>query len=102
MPEPAVLHTRDELWSAIHRERAALAEDLALLDDDQWAAPSLCGRWTVEEVVAHLTAAASIGRFRWIRSALAARFDFDVHNDRRWPSTGERRAPRPSTASDVR
>ena len=83
MPQPAVLQTRDELWSAIHTERAALADDLAQLDDDQWATPSLCGRWTVEEVVAHLTAAASIGRFRWIRSVLAARFDFDVHNDRR-------------------
>lgn len=83
MPEPAVLQTRDELWSAIHAERAALAEDLAQLDEVQWAVPSLCGRWTVEEVVAHLTAAASIGGFRWFRSVLAARFDFDLHNDRR-------------------
>jgi uncharacterized protein (TIGR03083 family) len=81
--EPVLLQSRDELWSAIHAERAALAEDLAHLDDDQWATPSLCGRWTVEEVVAHLTAAASIGRFRWIASVLGARFDFDLHNDRR-------------------
>lgn len=35
-----------------------LAEDLAGLDADRWATPSLCGGWTVEEVVAHLTAAA--------------------------------------------
>ena len=82
MPEPA-LRTRDALWAAIHAERAALTDDLAHLDDDQWATPSLCGRWTVEEVVAHLTAAASIGRFRWFRSVLAARFDFDLHNDSR-------------------
>ena len=80
---PELLQTRDELWSAIHAERAALAADLAQLDVDQWAAPSLCGRWTVEEVVAHLTAAASIGGFRWFRSMLAARFDPDVHNARR-------------------
>ncbi len=83
MSEPVLLRTRDELWSAAHTERAALAEDLAHLDDEQWAAPSLCGRWTVQEVVAHLTAAASIGRLRWFRSALAARFDFDLHNARR-------------------
>lgn len=83
MSQPAVLTTRDELWSAIHAERAALAGDLDRLEDRQWAAPSLCGRWTVEEVVAHLTAAANIGRLRWIRSVLAARFDFDLHNDRR-------------------
>lgn len=42
-----------------------------------------CGRWAVEDVVAHLTAAARIGRLRWITSVLGARFDFDVHNERR-------------------
>lgn len=72
-----------DLWAAVHAERARLAEDLAGLDDAQWAAQSLCGRWTVEDVVAHLTAAASIGRLRWLRSVLGARFDFDLHNQRR-------------------
>lgn len=75
--------SRDDLWAAIHAERAALAEDLAGLDDAQWEQRSLCGRWTVEDVVAHLTAAASIGRLRWLRSVLGARFDFDLHNQRR-------------------
>lgn len=71
------------VWPAVHAERAALADDLASLTRDQWAHPSLCGSWTVEEVVAHLTAAASIGRLRWMRSVIGARFDFDVHNQRR-------------------
>jgi uncharacterized protein (TIGR03083 family) len=75
--------SRDALWSAAHAERAALADDLAGLDDAQWAQPSLCGRWVIEEVVAHLTAAASIGPVRWFASVLGARFDFDLHNDRR-------------------
>jgi uncharacterized protein (TIGR03083 family) len=75
--------TRDVLWSAAHAERAALADDLDGLDDSQWAQPSLCGRWVIEEVVAHLTAAASIGPLRWFASVLGARFDFDVHNNRR-------------------
>jgi uncharacterized protein (TIGR03083 family) len=74
---------RGALWAAAHSERAALAEDLAALDEGQWAQPSLCGRWTIEDVVAHLTAAASVGRVRWLSSVLGARFDFDVHNDRR-------------------
>lgn len=78
-----VPNDRDDLWAAVHAERAALAEDLAGLDDAQWAERSLCGQWVVEEVVAHLTAAASIGRFRWFRSVLGARFDFDLHNQRR-------------------
>jgi uncharacterized protein (TIGR03083 family) len=75
--------TRDALWSAAHTERAALADDLAGLNDAQWAQPSLCGRWAIEEVVAHLTAAASIGPLRWFTSVVGARFDFDLHNDRR-------------------
>src|ERR1700730_3264501 len=75
--------TRDGLWSAAHSERAALAEDLADLNDRRWAQPSLCGRWVIEEVVAHLTAAASIGPLRWFASVLGAGFDFDLHNERR-------------------
>ena len=75
--------SRDAVWSATHAERAALADDLASLDDAQWAQPSLCGRWVVEDVVAHLTAAASTGPVRWFASAVGARFDFDLHNERR-------------------
>jgi uncharacterized protein (TIGR03083 family) len=75
--------TRDALWSSAHAERAALADDLAGLDEAQWAQPSLCGRWVVEQVVAHLTAAASIGPLRWCACVLGARFDFDLYNDRR-------------------
>ncbi|WP_432484182.1 maleylpyruvate isomerase family mycothiol-dependent enzyme [Kineococcus esterisolvens] len=75
--------SRDTLWAAAHAERAALADDLAGLDDAEWSRPSLCGRWRVEEVVAHLTAAASTGRSRWLASMAGARFDPGVHNDRR-------------------
>ncbi|MGX1806298.1 maleylpyruvate isomerase family mycothiol-dependent enzyme [Nocardia sp. NPDC055321] len=75
--------SRDELWAMAHAERATLADDLADLDDEQWAQQSLCGRWTVEEVLAHLTAAASTGRLRWLISVAGARFDFDEHNARR-------------------
>jgi uncharacterized protein (TIGR03083 family) len=82
VPVPDVLSS-DAMWAAAHIERASLADDLAALDDAQWARRSLCGRWTVEEVVAHLTAAASIGPLRWTVSVLGARFDFDLHNDRR-------------------
>jgi uncharacterized protein (TIGR03083 family) len=74
---------RDALWAAVHAERAALADDLAGLDDAQWAQRSLCGRWVVEEVVAHLTAAASTGTVRWLVSILGARFNADLHNQRR-------------------
>jgi uncharacterized protein (TIGR03083 family) len=76
-------HQASSIWPLVHAERAALAQDLAALDDAQWAHPSLCERWVIEEVVAHLTAAASIGPLGWFASVLGARFDFDLHNDRR-------------------
>jgi hypothetical protein len=39
--------SRGDLWTAIHRERDRLAEDLAALDRDHWHHPALCGAWTV-------------------------------------------------------
>ncbi|WP_369253946.1 maleylpyruvate isomerase family mycothiol-dependent enzyme [Geodermatophilus amargosae] len=73
----------DALWALAHAERAALAEDLSGLGETQWRHGTLCGEWDVEQVVAHLTAAASIGRWRWLRSMLGARLRPDVHNQRR-------------------
>jgi uncharacterized protein (TIGR03083 family) len=75
--------TRASLWSLVAAERAALADDLSGLRPDQWRQPTLCGRWVVEDVVAHLTAAASVGRLRWLVSVVGARFGFDLHNERR-------------------
>ena len=76
-------HRANSLWPLVHAERAALAEDLAYLDAAQWTHPSLCDGWVIEDVVAHLTAAASVGPLRWLVSILGARFDFDLHNERR-------------------
>lgn len=73
----------DHLWTLAHAERAALAEDLACLGAEQWRHDTLCGEWDVEQVVAHLTAAASLNQWRWLRSMLDARFRPDVHNQRR-------------------
>jgi uncharacterized protein (TIGR03083 family) len=73
----------DHLWALAHAERAALAEDLSGLTAEQWRHGTLCGQWDVEEVVAHLTAAASLNQWRWVRSVLCARFRVDVHNQRR-------------------
>lgn len=74
---------RDRLWAAIHLERAALADDLGSLTSPQWRTTSLCTRWSVEEVLAHLTAVARTGRVGWIRSIVGAGFDTDRHNRRR-------------------
>jgi len=73
----------DHLWTLVKAERTALAEDLSGLDAEQWRHGTLCGQWDVEEVVAHLTAAASLNQWRWVRSMLGARFRVEVHNQRR-------------------
>lgn len=77
------LTTPEQHWAAIRTERARLLADLETLTPEQWAAPTLCTRWTVEEVVAHLTAGASTGRWAWLRSIVGARLRPDVHNARR-------------------
>ncbi|WP_374928192.1 maleylpyruvate isomerase family mycothiol-dependent enzyme [Kytococcus sedentarius] len=70
-------------WAMVHEARAALATDLAGLSAQQWGHRTLCSAWDVRHVTAHLTAAASTGRWAWLRSIAAARFRPDVHNERR-------------------
>lgn len=65
------------VWPLIRAERAALVADLADLSDDQWASPSLCTGLTVREVLAHLTAGASLNAVRWLAGVIRCRFDFD-------------------------
>lgn len=65
------------VWSLIRAERAALADDLGALTAGQWATPSLCDGLTVREVLAHLTAGASLNTVRWLAGVVRCRFDFD-------------------------
>ncbi|MEU4098695.1 maleylpyruvate isomerase family mycothiol-dependent enzyme [Streptomyces sp. NPDC026673] len=65
------------VWPLISAERAALAADLADLTDEGWATPSLCEGLTVREVLAHLTAGASLNGVRWLAGVIRCRFDFD-------------------------
>lgn len=67
-------------WNRIHGERARVLLLLEDLDETQWRAVSSCTAWNVEDVVAHLTAAANTGTWAWIRSMLRARFNTDLHN----------------------
>ncbi|MEV0457351.1 maleylpyruvate isomerase family mycothiol-dependent enzyme [Catellatospora methionotrophica] len=64
-------------WDLIHAERAALAADLAPLTAARWATPSLCAGLSVREVLAHLTAGASLNPLRWMAGVIRCRFDFD-------------------------
>lgn len=73
----------NDLMTWTHEARRALADDLAGLAASDWARPTLCGRWDVEQVVAHLTAAASTSQLAWLRSIVLSGFRPAVHNERR-------------------
>jgi uncharacterized protein (TIGR03083 family) len=85
------------LWALAHAERATLADDLSGLGAQQWRHGTLCGEWNVEEVVAHLTAAASLTQGKWLRSMVGARFRPAVHNQRR---LAEHRGSKPAETLD--
>ncbi|HEY2043541.1 MAG TPA: maleylpyruvate isomerase family mycothiol-dependent enzyme [Jatrophihabitans sp.] len=69
-------------WPVIHRERAALADDLADLPADSWSSPSLCPEWTVHQVLGHLVATAKLNPARFMAKFAGAGFRFDVMTDR--------------------
>ncbi|WP_336214540.1 maleylpyruvate isomerase family mycothiol-dependent enzyme [Nonomuraea sp. LPB2021202275-12-8] len=71
---------KDDVWSMVHAERAALIDDLARLDDEQWGEPSLCEGWTVHDVAAHLVDTARTTRLGFVLGLVRARFDFDRQN----------------------
>ena len=72
---------RDGKWDVIAAQRRALADLLAGLDDGDWDRPSLCARWRVKDVAAHLALTPqSPGIVRILAEGIRARFDFDGLN----------------------
>ncbi|MDT5147937.1 MAG: hypothetical protein QOC58_2582 [Mycobacterium sp.] len=65
-----------DVWATVAAERGALAGDLADLTPAQWARPSLCPGWTVRDVVAHLSATASLNPATFFLGMAKARFNF--------------------------
>lgn len=45
---------RSDAWTAIDDQRRALVRLLEDLPEQDWRRPSLCARWTVRQVAAHL------------------------------------------------
>jgi len=62
------------MWTAIAAERAALADALEGLSDDQWDTASLCEGWTVRDVVAHLAASAKVTGLTFFPKLIGAGF----------------------------
>nr|PPQ55720.1 hypothetical protein C5F59_02700 [Streptomyces sp. QL37] len=71
-----------DVWAMVHAERAALINDLECLDAKQWEQPSLCAKWSVHDVAAHLADTARTTRLNFLVGLARARFDFDRLNAR--------------------
>ena len=65
-----------DLWTLVAAERGALADDVAGLTPERWASRSLCPDWTVRDIVAHLTAAASTSPGAFFGQFAKAGFNF--------------------------
>ena len=73
----------NDIWPVVHAERRALAADLAGLREDQWRTPSLCGGWSVHDVLAHMVATAKESPARFVTGLIGAGFSFDRFTSRR-------------------
>jgi uncharacterized protein (TIGR03083 family) len=66
-----------DIWPVIHAERKALALDLRMLGDADWATTSLCTQWTVRDVLAHMTSAAKLTPPAFFARLAGSGFSFD-------------------------
>src|SRR6266704_3066987 len=66
-----------DIWPTVHAERKALADDLRNLGTEDWARPSLCGNWTVRDVLAHMTSGAKLTPPAFYGKMIGSGFSFD-------------------------
>jgi uncharacterized protein (TIGR03083 family) len=66
-----------DIWPVVHSERKALAEDMQSVDEAQWSTPSLCPGWTVREVLAHMSATASMTPASFLPKLASSGFRFE-------------------------
>ncbi len=71
-----------DVWAVIAEERLSLIDTFEGLTGDQWDVPSLCGHWTVRQVLGHLVIATDPPRGRFAVEVAKAFGRFDTANDR--------------------
>ncbi|GAB19306.1 hypothetical protein GOEFS_080_00180 [Gordonia effusa NBRC 100432] len=72
----------EQIWLVVAEERSRLVDDLSSVGVDAWDTPSLCPGWSVHDVLAHLVDSAKATRISFARRMIAARFNFDLDNER--------------------
>lgn len=79
------------VMETVRTERLALLDLLATLDEAQWATPSLCAGWTVQDVAAHLAWASALSPAGMVAGLARARFSpnrFAFDSARSWATRG--------------
>jgi uncharacterized protein (TIGR03083 family) len=71
-----------DIWAAIAEERASLVATFEQLTPEQLDTPSLCGHWTVRQVLGHLVVAVDPPLGRFTLEVAKAFGSFDKANDR--------------------
>lgn len=71
-----------EIWTYIHGERTAMADTWTGLSAAQWAHPSWCEGWSVQDTAGHILAAAEQTPLNFYKEMAAAGFRFNVFADR--------------------
>jgi uncharacterized protein (TIGR03083 family) len=89
-----------EHWDAIAAERTALAGDLDELTTAQWETQSLCGDWSVRQLVGHLVVVHTTSLPRFAVEMAKAGGSFDRANSKLAIREGER--PAGELAADLR
>ncbi len=68
---------KDTSWRIVDQQRLALSDVLDTLTAQQWSTPSLCEGWTVRDVAAHLSLAATAPVAEVLGYVVRARGNFD-------------------------
>jgi uncharacterized protein (TIGR03083 family) len=69
-------------WDLIATERRALADLIEGLTDEQLQTPSLCGKWTVKDVAAHVMVGPTASTKDLVLALVKARGSFDSASER--------------------
>jgi uncharacterized protein (TIGR03083 family) len=71
-----------DLIPMIQAERASLAGFLGTITPEQWAAPTWCEKWNVQQVTGHLIAAANVTAPHFFSGLAMTGFSFDAFVDK--------------------
>ncbi len=80
-----------DVWALIRSERLALIDYVETLTPEEWATPSLCRGWTVQDVAAHLAWAPAVSATEALAELLRAGFrpnKFNADSAVRWSRRG--------------